>query len=425
MKLKKLLALAMVSVMTLSMAACGGKDDASTDGNNKNNGTTEIKEVNLVMWGAEEDQTMLREMCDAFIEANKDKVKLTVEIGVESESSVKDTILGDVEGAADIFSFANDQVNELVQAGALMEIPSNYSGLADVKSRNVEGSIKAATVDGKLYAFPRTADNGYFLFYDKSVLSEEDVASWETMIQAAADAGKKVSMEMNSGWYTYGFFKAVGLDCGLGANGKDTTMNWNSKDGDVAGVKVAEKMLEICKHAGFLATEDAEFVTGIKDGSIVAGVNGTWNAAAAQEAWGDNYAATKLPTFNIDGTDYQMYSVAGYKMIGVNPNCKNAGWAIQLADYITNEANQVKSFENRGTGPSNIKAAESDAVQANIAIAAFAKQQQWADVQIVGSYFWTATESFGQTLQDGNPEGKDLQTLLDEMVTAATAPVAE
>ena len=426
MKLKKLLALAMVSVMTLSMAACGGKDDASTDGNKTDGGTTEIKEVNLVMWGAEEDQTMLREMCDAFIEANKDKVKLTVEIGVESEQSVKDTILGDVEGAADIFSFANDQVNELVQAGALMEIPSNYSGLADVKSRNVEGSVKAATVDGKLYAFPRTADNGYFLFYDKSVLSEEDVASWETMLAAAEKAGKKVTIEMNSGWYTYGFFKAVGLECGLGSNGKDTTMDWNGKGTTgVTGLQVAEKMLEICKHAGFIATEDAEFVTGIKDGSIVAGINGVWNAQNAQEAWGDNYAATKLPTFDIDGTDYQMYSVAGYKMIGVNPHCENAGWAIQLADYITNEANQVKSFETRETGPSNIKAAESDAVQANVAIAAFAKQQQWAEVQIVGSYFWTATESFGQTLQDGNPEGKDLQTLLDELVAAATAPVAE
>ena len=369
---------------------------------------------------------MLREMCDAFIEANKDKVKLTVEIGVESEQSVKDTILGDVEGAADIFSFANDQVNELVQAGALMEIPSNYSGLADVKSRNVEGSVKAATVDGKLYAFPRTADNGYFLFYDKSVLSEEDVASWETMLAAAEKAGKKVTIEMNSGWYTYGFFKAVGLECGLGSNGKDTTMDWNGKGTTgVTGLQVAEKMLEICKHAGFIATEDAEFVTGIKDGSIVAGINGVWNAQNAQEAWGDNYAATKLPTFDIDGTDYQMYSVAGYKMIGVNPHCENAGWAIQLADYITNEANQVKSFETRETGPSNIKAAESDAVQANVAIAAFAKQQQWAEVQIVGSYFWTATESFGQTLQDGNPEGKDLQTLLDELVAAATAPVAE
>lgn len=422
MKLKKLVALAMVGVMTLGMAACGAKDDENKSGDN--GGEAKIKDVTLVMWGAEEDQTMLREMCDKFIEANKDKVNLKVEIGVESEQSVKDTILGDVEGATDIYSFANDQVNELVGAGALMAIPEEMN-LKDVKERNVKGSIDAATVDGKLYAFPRTADNGYFLFYNKEYLSEEDVASWETMLEKAATADKKVTMEMNSGWYTYGFYEAVGLTCGLGENGKDTVMNWNKEANGVTGLQVTEKILEICKHKGFVATEDAEFVTGIKDGSIIAGINGTWNAEAAAEAWGDNYAATKLPTFNIDGTDHQMYSVAGYKMIGVNPHCEDAGWAMKLADYITNEENQTKSFELRQTGPSNIAAAQSDAVQANVAIAAFAKQQQWASVQMVGSYFWTATESFGQTLQDGNPNGTDLQQLLDDMVAAATAPVAE
>ncbi len=422
MRLKKLLALGMISVMTLSMVACGDKKESS----NTEGGSTEIKNVSLTMWGAEEDQAMLRDMADKFIELHKDEVNLTVEIGVASEQSVKDSVLGDVEGAADLYSFANDQINELVAAGALMEIPSEYDGYSDVKSRNDEGSVEASTVDGKLYAFPRTSDNGYFLFYNSSVLSEEDVASWETMLAKAEEAGKKVTMEMNSGWYTYGFFQAVGLECGLGENGKDTTMNWNGTGtSGVSGLQVTEKMLEICKSAGFIATEDAEFVTGVKDGSIVAGINGTWNATAAEEAWGENYAATKLPTFDIDGTDYQMYSVSGYKMIGVNPHCKNAGWAMKLADYITNEENQVTSFELRGTGPSNIKAAQSEAVQANKAIAAFIKQQEWADVQTVGGNFWGATESFGQTLQDGNPEGKDLQTLLDEMVAAATAPVTE
>lgn len=430
MKLKKLLALGMTCVTMLSMVACGGSNSSSgsTSTSGGDGETTEIKNVTLVMWGAEEDQDMLREMCDAFIELHKDEVNLTIEIGVESEQSVKDTVLGDVEGAADIYSFANDQINELVAAGALMEVPEAIGDMtrADIESRNVSGSVEAATVDGKLYAFPRTADNGYFLFYNTEYLTEEDVASWESMVAAAEKAGKYVTMEMNSGWYTYGFFQAVGLECGLADNGLDTTINWNGTGTTgVTGLQVTEKIYEICMSGGFIATEDAEFVTGIKDGTIIAGVNGTWNAENAQEAWGENYAATKLPTFDIDGKDYQMYSVAGYKMIGVNPHCENAGWAMLLADYITNEANQTKSFELRGNGPSNIAAASSDAVQANVAIAAFAEQQQWAAVQTVGGNFWPATESFGQSLQDGNPEGKDLQVLLDEMVAAATAPISQ
>lgn len=431
MKMKKLVALAMAGIMVLGMTACGGSDSTAgntntgdSNGSAASNGTAEKQDVALTMWGAEEDQTMLRAMADAFIDLHKDEVNLTIEIGVESEQSVKDTVLGDVEGAADVYSFANDQLNELVAAGALMAIPDEM-GRADVEARNVSGSVEAATVNGQLYAYPRTADNGYFLFYNKEYFTEEDVASWESMLAKAAEAGKLVTMEMNSGWYTYGFFQAVGLECGLAEDGKTTTMNWNSATNSVTGLQIAEKMLEICKSESFVAMEDAEFVTGIKDGSVIAGINGTWNAANAEEAWGDNYAATKLPTFNIAGTDYQMYSVAGYKMIGVNPHCENAGWAMLLADYITNEENQITSFTERGNGPSNINAASAPAVQENTAIAAFAYQQQWAAVQTVGANFWTATESFGQTLQDGNPDGVDLQTLLDDLVAAATAPVVE
>lgn len=428
MKLKKVLALGLVGAMTLGMTACGNKDSEDTNaGNNTNNesGTTNNgtkEDVTLTLWGAEEDQTMLREMADAFIEANKASVNLTVNIGVQSESNAKDTILADVEAAADVYSFPNDQINELVAAGALMAIPDEM-GRADVEARNTSGSVAAATVNGQLYAYPRTADNGYFLFYNKEYLSEEDVASWSTMLEKAAEAGKKVTMEMNSGWYTYGFFKAVGLDATLADNGVDTVCDWNSTTNSVKGVDVAQAMLDICKHAGFIATEDAEFVTGIKDGSIIAGINGVWNANAAQEAWGENYAATKLPTFTAAGSEYQMYSVTGCKLVGVNPHCENVGWALKLADWITNEENQVKSFELRGNGPSNINAAASEAVQANVAIAAFAKQQQWAAVQTVGSNFWSATETFGQTLQDGNPENVDLQTLLDNMVAGITAPI--
>lgn len=423
MKLKKFLSLALVGAMTAGLVACGSSDNK--DGNENGtggNGTSEKGNVTLTVWGAEEDQTMLREMADAFIEAHKDDVNLTIEIGVQSESTAKDTVLKDPEAAADVYSFASDQLLELVNAGALMAIPDEMNR-ADIEARNVAGSVEAASVDGKLYAYPRTADNGYFLFYNKEYLSEEDVASWESMLSAAAAAGKKVTMEMNSGWYQHGFFAAVGLEANLADNGVDTTCNWNATDTEVKGVDVAQAMLDICKNDAFVALEDAEFVTGIKDGTVIAGINGTWNADNAKAAWGDNYAATKLPTFTVNGEEKQMYSVAGYKFVGVNPHCENAGWALQFADYITNKDNQIKSFELRGTGPSNIEAAESDVVKANVAIAAFAKQQAWASIQTVGANFWTATETFGQILQDGNPDGTDLQTLLDNLVAGIEAPI--
>ena len=57
----------------------------------------------------------------------------------------------------------------------------------------------------KLYGYPMTADNGYFMYYNKDYFTEEDVKSLDTMLSVAQAAGKKVAMEFNSGWYLYSF----------------------------------------------------------------------------------------------------------------------------------------------------------------------------------------------------------------------------
>ena len=160
--MKKQLSLAMAAAMALSLAACGGSQSGSVaETASTGDATTEAAaswgDVTLTMWGAEEDQTMLREMADAFIEENKDKGNITINIGACSESDTKDNILTDPTAAADVFAFADDQLNELVAAGALQEVSLNAD---DVKSRNLEGSVEAASFNGKLYAYPMTADNG-------------------------------------------------------------------------------------------------------------------------------------------------------------------------------------------------------------------------------------------------------------------------
>ena len=167
---------------------------------------------------------MLREMADAFIAENADKGNVTIEIGVQSESSAKDTVLADPEAAADVFAFADDQLNELVAAGALQEILLNPE---EVKSRNLAGSVEAATMNDKLYAYPMTADNGYFLYYDKSVLSEDDVKSMDALLAKADASGKKFMMSVNDAWYIYSFYAGAGLKATLADDGINTVCNWN------------------------------------------------------------------------------------------------------------------------------------------------------------------------------------------------------
>lgn len=168
---------------------------------------------------------------------------------------------------------------------------------------------------------------------------------------------------------------------------------------------------------------DATQATAITEGTIAACVNGTWRAETAQEAWGENYAATKLPTYTVAGEQKQMSSFSGYKLIGVNPHSDFVGWSMILAEYLTNYDSQLARYEARGLGPANMEAAASEAVQSDPAIAALAAQAEFATPQRVGNNYWSAAQTLGQILASGNPDGTDLQTLLDNAVDGITAPV--
>lgn len=440
MKKKLLASLLTVSMVAAMLTGCGGsKEEAPANTTETTEtadgaGSTEAAEstdaadpvanliaattdtVALTVWASEEDQTLTTELLEKF-KAQYPDVTFDIKLGSESESTAKDTILADVEAAADVFAFADDQINELVAAGALQPVSATYT--YDVAGENVAGAVEAATVNGTLYAYPMTADNGYFMFYDASVFTEDDVQSLEKMIEVAGAAGKNVAMDISNGWYIYSFFQGAGYDLTLNDDGVTNSCSWNA----AGATDVAQAIIDLCGTGVLVDLGDEEMATAIAEGTVVAAVNGTWRAETASDAWGENYAATKLPTFEVAGEAKQMSSYSGYKLIGVNPYSANVGWSMLLAEYLTNADSQAARFEARGLGPANSTVAASSAVQENPAIAALAAQAAYATPQRVGGNFWTPAETLGQILASGNPDGTDLQTLLDTAVEGITAPV--
>ncbi len=437
--------------MTLSLAACGGSSssdttddttgdtsaaaDTTADDTTAAAATSTDEVISLTLWGAEEDQDYLAERVEAFEETYADYATFDIQIGVESESTAKDTVLTDIEAAADVFAFADDQLVSLVNAGALLALDDNmssvlevYAGktLDDVKADNVEVSIEAATYNDTLYAFPTSADNGFFLFYDSSVLSEEDVASWDSLLAAAEAAGKQVGMTISSGWYNAGFFYGAGFTTGLNDDGT-TSIDWDGTSSlGYTGVDVVKGMLNIASSSAFLACADGDVSNQIASGSLCAAVSGTWDAEAAQAAFGDGYAATKLPTFTCADDQVQMGSVAGCKLMGVNAYCDNAGWAVLLAEFLTNEESQTRHFELREIGPSNINAQASDEVASNVALNALAEQSEFATIQSVGDKYWDPTATFGEIIAQQQLSADDdaaIQSALDDLVSGVTAAI--
>lgn len=432
MKFKKVLALGLVGAMAISMAACGKTSSSTNNGGSGNSGTSN-ETVSLRVWGGEEDQNLLKELVEKFKTTYPDQ-KFNIEIGVESEATAKDTILTDVEAAADVFAFASDQIVDLNNAKALANIEDmdsalqNYAkkSIADVKAANGEGSVEAASIDGKLMAFPMTGGNGYFLYYDSSVISEEDAATWDTLLAAADKAGKKVGMTLASGWYNASFFYGAGFTTGLNDDGTTAIdFNGTSKDG-YTGVQVTQSMLNIASNKAFMAIADGDISNQIAGGTLAAVISGTWDAENAQKVFGDGYAATKLPTYTLDGKQVQQGSVSGYKLIGVNAYSKNVGWATVLAEFLTNEESQATRFEQRQLAPTNKNVAASDEVSKNVAIAASAAQDAYGVIQTVSAKYWDPAKTFGEMIAQGSLSATDekaIQDALDTMVEGAKAAI--
>ncbi len=453
--MKKIIALLLAVVMVFGLVACASTPEKTEapaekkeESPQKTEAPAENKEepaqetekpaasgetITLTLWGAEEDQALLADLVEQFKAQYPDQT-FDIQIGVESESTAKDTILTDVEAAADVFAFANDQLADLVAAGALLPLDGDiaavlpaYAGktIDDVKAANGEGSVAASTLNDTLYAFPMGGGNNYFLYYDSSKITAEQAESWDTLLDAAAAAGSKVGMTLASGWYNASFFLGAGFTTALNADGT-TMIDWAGTSADgYTGVQVVQSMLNIAGHPGFLAIADGDLSNQIASGNVCAVIDGTWDAGACEAAF-EGYAAAKLPTFTVNGRQVQQGCFSGFKLMGVNAYSKNSGWALLLAEFLTNEASQTARFEARQLAPTNLNAAAADSVTSNIAIAASAAQDAFGAVQSVGGKYWDPTATFGEMVAQGQMAADDeagIQAALDTLVEGVTAPL--
>ena len=429
MKKIRIFALILALVMVaLAMTACGGNGETPEgDGGKK-------EKVTLTVWGSQEDQAMLKEMCAAYAAANPDK-EYKFLFGVQGEGDAADKVLNDVTSGPDVFSFASDQINKLIAGGALARVGGQAE--TDVKNNNSATSVDAATItvngENQLYAYPCTEDNTLFLYYDKSVIGDDDVDTLDELLDAADKAGRKVHFKLNDdGWYLSSFFFAypeLGYEVTYNEAMTETgvTINYNNAQ----GLAVMKALVKYVNHPALvIQTDDSKLIAGFTptaEGKVeaAAGVSGTWNVQAVEGLLGDNMGVAKLPTVEIDGEQKQLTTYMGCKLIGVNGYSQNKGEAHKLAQWLTNEQNQLKRFETRGFGPSNNAVAASDAVANDPVISAVMEQAKFSRAQksVPGNY-WTPMGAlitpFIERKEAGtltNYTEAELQELLDALVS--------
>ena len=354
-------------------------------------GTGEIK-----IWVADNVVDFTNEQVTNFIAANPQFAGYTVTVEAVGEGDAAGNMITDVEAGADIYAFAQDQIARLVTAGALEVVED--SNAEAIKAQNDAGAVGAATVGGTLYAYPLTSDNGYFLYYDKSVVT--DPSTLEGIIADCEAAGKNFYFEINSGWYQTAFFFGTGAELTYETDDSGNFTKCNSTYASDAGVVALKKIAEVASSKSF---QNGSAVSNATNCAAI--VDGTWDAQAAKDMFGDNYACAKLPTFEgADGKTYQMSGFGGFKLLGVKPQQDENKLAVcdALAAYLSSEEVQLARYNAVGWGPSNLNAQKSDAVQADEALSALADQLQYTIPQ--GQYpgdYWSLATSLGDSIISG------------------------
>lgn len=331
---KRAAALCMTAVLAVTgFAGCSGGIDG------------EKESVRLMVWSPSEDQSKdsgewLQNTCEDFAELHPEW-DITFVYGVADEASAAIQVAQDPEASADVFMYANDTLTIMTDANALAKFGGKYR--EEIESTNSEEVLTSLIKEDNLYGVPFTT-NTWFMYYDKSVFSEEDIKNLDTMLEKGS-----VAFPFTNSWYLPAFY--IGNGCTLFGDGtqEDKGVDFGGEN----AVEVTEYLVDLAANPNFKIDADGSGLAGLRDGSISAIFSGSWDANAVSEALGENMGVAALPTYTLNGAEKQMMSYAGSKAIGVNPYSKNMVPAVELAVYLGSAEAQLSHYKLRNVIPCN------------------------------------------------------------------------
>ena len=379
----------LTGIMTLTLVAgltgCGGSKSA--------NG---VEKVRLMVWSPSEDQSKdngewLQTMCKSFANQHPEW-DITFVYGVADEATAADQVSQDPDASADVFMYANDRITNLIDAKAIARFGGKYKDA--IESTNSKELLDSLRVNNDIYGVPFTT-NTWYMFYNKSVFSDDDVKNLDTMLKKGT-----VSFPLVNSWYLPAFY--LGNGCKLFGNKND-----ESKGVDFGGEKAVDAtnyVIDLAANPNFKIDADGSALAGLRDGSVSAMFTGSWDANAIKETLGDKMGVTSLPTFTVNGTQKQMLAYAGSKAIGVNSHSEHMEQAVALAVYLGSMEAQKAHYEMRNVIPCNTELLKDPKISADALVVA--QNNTFNNTSILQPFVaamtncWTPVENMGKVIRN-------------------------
>lgn len=387
--MKKFLIVMLAAVLSICMlTGCGG----GSGGGESGGGDEEAIEATVTVWGPQEDQSddngkWLQTQCEAFA-AEHPNWNLTFVYGVCSEGDAKQNIGTDPSAGADVYMFANDQIPDLIKTGGIAELGGTT--VDNIKANNSDTTVNTVSYEGGIYGVPFTG-NTWFMYYDKSVFSEEDIKSLDAMLEKG-----KVAFPLDNSWYIASFYVANGCTL-FGPDGGDASAGFDFS-GDKAAA-VTDYLVDLNANPNF---SNGDVGT---NPDAKAFFSGAWDYQKAVDAYGDNLGIAAPPSITIGGELKQMKSFAGSKAVGVNPAgalyAEHPEVAVALAAYLGGTSAQQAHYDIRNIIPTDTNITVDDALaQAQMDTMSYGSIVQPLQADM-GNY-WGPAESMGKEIVSGS-----------------------
>lgn len=400
---KALAALAACATIVGGLSACGSMTNA--DG--------QAEKMTLVVWGSQEDQlnedSWLQEMERAF-QKEHPEYDITWKNQVVSSVDASNLAKQDPTVAADVYSYASDQLGTLLDANAIGQVSDPTMKQLKRQTKGSPTMLQAVTgEDGNVYGVP-LASSTWFMYYRKSKFTEQDITSLDAML-----AKGKVSFPLTNSWYLPAFYMGAGGTL-FGEDGTDAKSG--VQFGGETGAEVTRYLVSLRNNPNFVNDKNGSGLAGLKSGKVDVVFTGNWDAAVVREALGDDWGVAKLPTFNLNGKPVQMKAFAGSTVYAWNPYTKHPVAADQFAAFLAGTYSQEQHYKMRSVIPSDVEVAatpevKADAVaQAQIDTIAETSVAQPSIVEMAN--FWSTCENFGNSIYNNEVTEGNAADLTDK-----------
>lgn len=426
MKSSKFVTLLGLVGMTFGMASCGGNTssvEGSAASNTSEPGSTVVAKTEIVVGSPSGQKTWVETKVNEFLREQHLDTKYTVSMYELGEGDVNSKVT-DWTAGPDIYAYASDQTLGLVGKGALAKVPETYANA--MKTALGNEAMAAAKVGTSYYGYPYAGDNGYFLYYNKSVFTDATKLEKLTDVVSVCQAqGLKLSYKLADTFFSTGLMFSFGAryNVELSADAKSIeaiTADFNTEK----GVKAIKAMKDIINNTGIDTTKEGQKAPTVANG-LGACVDGGWNASNYKEALGEDYGCCKLPTVTVGDETVNLGSFLGYKLYGVNPSrtgttTEKLSDLHKLANFLISKDVQEKRFDDLTIVPTNAEVKAMTKVQNTPHVKALADQSAFAVAQtIVPGHVWDETSNpYASLLANPTATDEEIQAYANSYNTA-------